>query len=356
MSVAVAAPVGTRRLLSTGVLVGAAAVLLVALVAATGSPRLAADFHASYLDAAWSIRDSGTPWSADAEFPYYYPPLLAELVLPLTLVPGDVASFVAFLGALAALLASLALVGVRDVRCYAALIAWAPGWNELELANASALLALLAAVAWRYRDDARASGSALGASLALKPALWPLLVWDVATRRVRTAGFAVAVGVGLVVVSWSVIGFAGLADYPEQVRSYPVENSYSFLGMAAALGLDPLVGRVVTALAGGALVVAVVHFGRRGDDVRAFTSAVAAALALSPTLWLHYLVLMSVPLAVARPRFSAIWLAPIVLWMCPRDGHGDGIQPFLPAAVALALLVAVLAESRDQRVRPEAVA
>ena len=84
-------------------------------------------------------------------------------------------------------------------------------------------------------------------------------------------------------------------------------------------------------LAGGVLLVGVVVLGRRGDDSHAFACAIVATLALSPVLWLHYLVLLSVPLAICRPRFSAIWLVPIVLWVCPRADNGDGLQPFLPA-------------------------
>jgi hypothetical protein len=36
--------------------------------------------------------------------------------------------------------------------------------------------------------------------------------------------------------------------------------------------------------------------------------SVVASLALTPIVWNHYLVLLFVPLALVRPRFSAIWL------------------------------------------------
>jgi len=38
-----------------------------------------------------------------------------------------------------------------------------------------------------------------------------------------------------------------------------------------------------------------------------------AALVLTPILWLHYLVLLLVPIALARPRLSALWLVPLVM-------------------------------------------
>jgi hypothetical protein len=166
---------------------------------------------------------------------------------------------------------------------------------------------------------------------------------------VRAAGLSVVIALALVVLSWSIIGFAGLLDYPAQVRAYPVERTFSLIGMAGALGLDPMVGHVAMVLAGGGLLLAVMVLGRAREDAGAFACAIAATLTLTPVLQLNFLALMAVPLAVARPRFSVIWLLPIVLWVCPRDGHGDGLQPFLPAAVVLLLLSAVLARPRYGR-------
>jgi hypothetical protein len=51
------------------------------------------------------------------------------------------------------------------------------------------------------------------------------------------------------------------------------------------------------------------------------------------------------PLGVLRPRFSPLWLVPIVLWVSPRDENGHGLQPFVPAVV-VALLLAVMLTRR----------
>ena len=80
--------------------------------------------------------------------------------------------------------------------------------------------------------------------------------------------------------------------------------------------------------------------------------AVAAALALSPVVWLHYLTLLIAPLGVVRPRFSGLWLLPIVLWMSPRDENGAGLQPLIPALVVALLLLVVLLRPRSRE--PEA--
>ena len=53
---------------------------------------------------------------------------------------------------------------------------------------------------------------------------------------------------------------------------------------------------------------------------RSFTLAVAASLALAPIVWLDYYALAIVPLALARPRLSAIWFLPLLTWGLPSSG------------------------------------
>ena len=285
---------GPRRLLSTALLLAVAAMFLVTLVAATGSSRLAPDFRWGYLDAAHSVRAGESPYAGDDDqFDYLYPPVLAEALVPLTVLPDDVSSFFAFAASVAAVMGALAVVGVRDVRCYAAVVIWAPAWNTFEIANVTGLLTLLSAVVWRYRDARWRSAAALGAALCLKLFLWPLAVWAAATRRLRIAGAALAIGVGLALVSWAVIDFTGFTSYPDVLRGQPFEDSYSLVGIAAALGLDQGVGRVATAVVGGSLLAATVHLGRRQEEQRAFLCAIFASLALSPVLWLHYFAVLS---------------------------------------------------------------
>ena len=59
--------------------------------------------------------------------------------------------------------------------------------------------------------------------------------------------------------------------------------------------------------------------GRRGFDERSLALALAAALALSPIVWLHYFVLLLVPIALARRTFGAIWLIPALFWITPYE-------------------------------------
>jgi hypothetical protein len=133
------------------------------------------------------------------------------------------------------------------------------------------------------------------------------------------------------------------------ISDIQAERSYSIAGIAASLGLDPLVGRVAMFVIGAALIAGCWRYGRSGDDRRAFTCAIVAGLVFSPIVWQHYLMFLVVPLALARPRFSAAWLVPLALWLSPRLGHGDAVQALLPAVVVGALLYLMLAAADSRR-------
>jgi alpha-1,2-mannosyltransferase len=317
---------------------------------------LAWDVRFAYLPAAEAILDGRSPYPAlddpilEDQKGYVYPPQLAVSLLPLAPLPIDLAALLVTGAMLAMLWLTLHLLGIRDVRCYAAALLWMPVASGMLLANVSIPLALALAVLWAYRDRVRAPALALGLAVSAKLLLWPMLVWTIATRRLRTTAWATVVGVAVTFVAWAAIGFAGLDGYLDLLRrlsEIQSENSYSIVGMASTLGLAESVGQALTLVIGGGLLVACVVLARRGDEARSFTCAVVATLALSPIVWLHYLVLLLVPLAIARPRFSIIWLLPILLWTSPRPGYAEGFQTFLPAVVTVILVAVILARPRS---------
>jgi hypothetical protein len=347
-------------LLTSIALVMAAGVLFVGLFSAGNSNRdgLGWDFRSTYYPAGEAVVHGTSPYPEDVEARYLgrtvyaYPPTLALLVAPLTSLPVGSAAVVAMLVSFAALMGALALVGVRDVRCFAAVLLWAPAWNELEMANVSALLALLLALAWRFRAIPLALASALAVTVAIKLFLWPLLVWAAFTRRGFAAALALVVGVALTVGSWALIGFAGLRAYPVLLDRVAAQQSYALDRIGDALGLSSSVAYLTMLVVTASLTALCVTWGRRGDEERAFLAGVAAALACTPVLWLHYLVLLAVPLALLRPRFSPLWLLPIVLWASSQSDVPDGWQLLVPAAVAAAVVVALARRPTAPRVRP----
>jgi hypothetical protein len=313
---------------------------------------LAWDLRYAYLPAAEAVLDGISPYPAlddpilEDQKGYVYPPQLVVALLPLAWVPVEVAAALTTLLMLICLGLTLRVLGVRDVRCYAAVLLWVPTVGGYLFSNLSIPLALALAVMWRYRDVVWPPAIALGLAVSAKLLLWPLFVWTVMTRRMRATLLAIVVGVAVTLGAWAAIGFDGLQGYPDLLRrlsEIQAENSYSFVGMAATLGLGETVGQVLTFVLGGALLVWCAVLARAGDDFRSFTCAVAATLALSPIVWLHYLVALMVPLAIARPRFSALWLLPIVLWVSPKPGYAEGFQTFAPAVVTAILLAVLLA-------------
>ena len=321
---------------------------LVGLSAAEG--LLAWDVRFAYLPALDAVLDGVTPYPAlddailDEQKGYVYPPQLLYLLIPLAPLPVGVASGLIALLLLCLVAATLYVLDVRDVRCYAAAYLWVPTISGVLLGNISIPLAFALAVLWRHRDRDGGSAVALGLAVAAKLLFWPMYVWMLATQRFRAAALSVVVGVAVTLGAWAVIGFAGFAEYPDLLRrlsDIQSARSYSLVGIAEVVGLGEMAGRALMLLLGGGLLVGCVVLARRGDDARSFACAVAATLVLSPIVWLHYLVVMIVPLAILRPRFSALWLLPVLLWVSPKPGYAEGFQTLMPL-VAAAILVGVL--------------
>jgi hypothetical protein len=79
--------------------------------------------------------------------------------------------------------------------------------------------------------------------------------------------------------------------------------------LGTALSGSSAIGTGVMVTSGFVLLYAMVRAAMRREDERVFRLSIVAALATSPIVWNHYLVLLVVPLALVRPRFSPAWLA-----------------------------------------------
>jgi Glycosyltransferase family 87 len=348
----------SRPGLLTVALVSIAATVMVGVIVMSANEGLLAwDVRFAYLPAADAVLDGRSPYP-DLDDPiledqkgYVYPPQLLLALLPLAPLPVDVAAVLVTLGMLALLGLTLYVLEVRDVRCYAAALLWVPVISGVLLANISIPLAFALAVTWRYRNAIWPPALAVGLAVSAKLLLWPIFVWMLATRRIRATVWAVLIGLGATLGAWALIGFDGLGGYPDLLRrlsEIQAERSYSIVGVTATLGVGEIVGQVLTLGVGAGLLVGCVILGRRGDEARAFTCAVAATLALSPIVWLHYLVALLVPLAILRPRFSLIWLLPVLLWVSPKPGYAEGVQTIFPAIAAAILIAILLARPRAE--------
>jgi Glycosyltransferase family 87 len=265
---------------------------------------------------------------------FVYPAPMAALFAPFALLPYTLAVCVWLALSVAAFAVALRLLGVRDWRCLGALFLTHPVQQSVRLGTLMPVLMLLLALLWKYRERLW-TAAALAAVLAVsKLFLFPLLFWLAVTRRLKTAALAAAIAAGICVLGWLPIHLSTIASYPSLLRAlagYEETFSYSLTSFAIGLGVSSATAAALALAAGmGFLVWAAAV---RRDEFLAFRLALAASFVLTPIVWGHYYVLLVVPLALSRPRLSALWLAAI--WIKP-----DTLQMHNSAAwVALALLV-----------------
>jgi hypothetical protein len=272
---------------------------------------------------------------------FVYPPVAALAFAPFTALPSGPAKVLMFAASLAAIIAALRLLQVEDWRCYGVAVVSAPAINTLALGALTSFLLLGAALVWRYRDNAAVAGVATAFTAVLKLFLWPLGVWLLATRRWRAAIICAGAGLVLLLGGWAAIDFGGLRSYPTLVHLLEqVEGPVSY-SVVALLGLSGAAETGVMIALSLAAVVGIVFAARGADgDRRALAIAVVASLLATPLLWLHYLLLLFVPIALYRPRLSGLWFLPLLLWATPTT-HSHGTTWRIALALAVVLVVAV---------------
>jgi alpha-1,2-mannosyltransferase len=287
-------------------------------------------------------------WALHSEQEFVYPPIAALLVAPLAAFPfGVAAALLAVLEVFATGL-TLRVLGVRDWRCYGVTLLWYPVIQNVFLGSITSLLALGLAVAWRYRDDRRATTLVAAALIAAKIFLWPLLFWLAATRRGLVALRAVALALVGVALSWALIGFAGLASYPrllDELSRLEQWKSYSAVAFGLVLGLSTGEARALAIVAGTVALLGVLLIGRMGKgdadaDRHAFVLAIAAAFLFSPIVWAHYLALLVVPIAITRRTLSPLWFVPLAMWATPAQSDGQTWRVVLGFSVWVVVLAA----------------
>ncbi len=284
--------------------------------------------------------------------PFVYPPVAAVSMIPFSGLPYG-AAVVLFLAVdLTAIALSLSLLGVRDWRCYSVAFMSAPVFAGSAMGTISPLLLLGVAAAWRYRDKAVRLGLLVAYVVTAKVFLWPVVLWLIGTRRYRAAATAAAASAVALLAAWGSIGFAGLGTYPRllsRLTGLEGPKSYSLYSLGRAFGLGSTLAQIVVYLVGAVAIVMVAR--RVHDSGRLLIAAIGVSLLLTPILWPHYLVLLFVPLALARPRLSPIWIAPMAIWL-DATAWSDGNRARI--AVLLAITGATLfAAARLVGPRPE---
>jgi hypothetical protein len=320
-----------------------------------GAPH---DLHV-FLDASSKVLHGASPYAFHGDKTFAYPPLMAFLAAPLEPLSDGWATLIWVIVSLVAIALSLRLLGVLDWRCYALAAAYPFTRSAIDLGTVGPILLLGVAAAWRWRDHVIRPAFAAGAVLALKLFLWPVAIWLAVTRRLRAGIAALAVALSLVIAAWAAIGFSDLVHYPTLLRRLSHDeatSSYSVVALGVRAHLPQTVATVISLLLAVALLAVAVRIGRdaarptRDRDIVTMTLALAAALAASPIVWVHYFLLLLVPLALSRPRLSPLWLVPFAYYpLGESEWPGGDARKLVLAHVATIVLLGagVFADFKD---------
>lgn len=345
-----AAPSPARQMLSWMLLGVLPLALVCAFTIGVIGDHFAFDFH-TFWTAGGRVLDGQSPYPRPAvvahahpaagDYEYFvYPPPFALAIVPLSALPFGVAAVLYTVGLLAALAGALAILDVRDWRCYGAAFAAVPVLSALRLGAATPVLVLLAAVAWRYRDRWPAVGAAVGGAVTIKLFVWPLLLWLLLTRRWKAATAAIGGGLAVTAVSWGALGFKALGSYPDLLRSLSraeASESYSLVAVAYRLHLpDPQLSWLALAVPLSLVLIAscLRSPSTRELDHASFVTTIGLALLLTPILWLNYFALLIVAVAVREKTFSVYWILPLAFWASPFAEPGE--HPLWQLALVLA--------------------
>jgi alpha-1,2-mannosyltransferase len=265
---------------------------------------------------------------------FVYPPFAAVMFAPLALLPFPVAGVLYSLVIVVATCATLRVLNVTDWRCYAVLLFWMPVLQAVELGTIAPLLALALALTWRYRDRTVVLAVAFAFAVAAKLFLWPLILWLVATRRFRSAFACAASTAALILVPWGLLGFRDLRWYPDVLRLLARHEQLMSFSTVAFFRLLH-VGYVAIAVEVLSVVAVFVLVRRADGDRRSFGAAVVCALLLSPLVWVHYYVVLLVPIALAKRRFGWIWILPVLAFWPYTNNQGKWWSVALVSGVML---------------------
>ncbi len=316
------------------------------------------DFRKEFLPAGRAILDGNSPFPTASQLTshanYVYPPLAALLLAPFTWLPQTLAEglFIALI--LAAPAVSLWLLGVRDWRCYGIVYLWppligdVPGRRALDAPDARgrsglALAPLRAGLRWRDRRRRRRKAFPVAVARALRDGV-ALARGDRLDRR------GLHRGAGLLGADrLRRPGRLPAAAAEPLARRDSAQLQPDGIRAGDRPADEPRLGRRPRCRP--AALIAAARLVRRPDgELAALACAVGACFALSPVVWLHYLILLIVPIAVARDRLGPVWFVPLLFWLSPSVASaGNAWAIALAIGVTALTLVLVAAPGRVLR-------
>jgi hypothetical protein len=298
------------------------------------SPAWAYDFRA-YWEAALRLVATGSVYTAESlsgpfrlappfrlgpDELYMYPPVLAQVFVPLTAM-GEAAAVLVWLAfRVAALGLTCALMPIarrHRATLFGIALLSAPVLRDLELGNVSLLVTLLAVVLWRWIDRPLA-GIALALSLMVRPTMALVAVWWLLRGLWRPIAWTAGAGIIVVLASLVWLRPEVWLEYPTvlgNVRDVMGVPNNLDLGSAVLMLGGPVWLAQLALYAGCAVAMGAALLSLRRDRELSFVVTLMATLLLSPLLWDHYLTNLLIPAAFLAARGRTWGLAlPLLCW------------------------------------------
>ena len=303
------------------------------------------------------------------------PPTFLLCFEPLTLLPlrqafwlWTVLNFAALAGALVVLLRGSGLSVWSALALVALALLYSPVGESFFYGQNKIFVLLMLAVMMRWMAEGHDAAAGLMLGVAALMRGFPLLMvgYLVLRRRWRAIAYTV---IGIVIGGFLTIAFLGLAQTMSFSEGLRFVTKPRFLALPINVSLGAFISRMywytvgphggisnfirrglVTAAELGMLALTVKATLKSRDvvdiDWRAFSLWVVTAVMLSPTAWVHYLVLMLIPFVQmasaagqGRTNTRAIWMAVasymlIALSTSGRTAFGPHPHGALPIAIA----------------------
>ncbi len=279
---------------------------------ADDSMRVHADFDTFWrsAEALWASDDL---YDTGARLSNLNPPLWTLIISPLGLLEPLTAyrifaslSAVVMVGYLAWMARETKVGGRWATLAMGLLIVSSPFLATTVLGQIYAFLTLGLVAAWSFdrRGMHVASGIALGATIAIKPSLLPIILWPILRKRWTTLFATLIYGALATIIAAVALGFGATLDWIRILRDSTISPYWDNASIPAAAArlftenefaehISLLPWTIPVAYILGAAVVALTAWRLRYDPSLGFWAIAAASLLISPISWNNYLMLLA---------------------------------------------------------------
>ena len=328
----------------------------------------------AYVEAARRLLASGSPYSPqllsgvldryDIATGYLYPPPLAQLFVPLSVLPMSMLAPMWALAQGVGLLVMLPMVflrfgGTRDRTHIAAVILAAVGFfpnlMAIVIGNVSGWIAIGIAVMLLATPAVRSTVAATAMWVKLTPGIFAIGAFVDRSSRWSAAAAALAIAAASFALApaawrdWVVVfplvsGFFGDVPFTSNLAPAHVLRSTGFGSL----------GTVAAILVPAAFAIAVLLHARRGNLAAWVTAGTGVYLSATGTSWDHYFVALS-PVAAAAwpgaPRALRVVIVAVLVWYGPlRFLETQALYQLVGLASWLAMLVVAVAAFGKTRI------